>query len=64
MKYSVEEKLEIARNALWIIVDKVEKYAGIERIFGQGATETDVVTEAMKQAEYEFDERSKKVDAD
>lgn len=60
MKYSTKEKLKITNNALCIIVEKIEESDYLGRIFGFGLTGTDIIAEAMKQSEYEFNEEKKK----
>ena len=49
-KDRVELELEIARRALWIMADTIEKRSGIELVFGEGYTETDFVTDSLAAA--------------
>lgn len=54
-KYTNDEKIVILRKALWNITDRVEKVIGLERLFGEGMTETDLVTEAIHLAEADYE---------
>ena len=54
-KYTHEETIVVLRKALWNIADLIEKNIGIERVFGEGITETDIVTDAIHSAEADYD---------
>lgn len=58
-KLSIEDKLKIARIALWIMVDKYTEKVDNELLFGAGITETDIVSACLKEAYLNYNVESR-----
>ena len=47
-------KVKIYEKALWMLIDKVAEKIDLEQVFGDGETETSIVTNIVKQAKEDY----------